>query len=240
MAVCGVAVLLAAFSGCTSEASDGAQPIVNAGVSGMRDLATVGDQESTDRLVDGLGDESESVRRAAQRGLEDVLKRRIYFDAAASAADRDRALGEVRAMWQNLKDRDLLEAVQRRDPLQYFYDMNTGELFEARAGPAPIEMPSGSHEGMPAGVWTVVFACRDCGDDLYAAWLQTPVAELERYGVRFDASGVDGETVKNDMAIRSPDGGNWALLGTPAAEEITTAARRCDNRPIPLYCRPGR
>ena len=93
---------------------------------------------------------------------------------------------------------------------------------------------------MPAGVWAVVFACHDCGDDPYAAWLQVPVVELEQYGVRFDASGVDGETVKNYMAIRSPEGGNWALLGTPAAKAITTAARRCDDRPIPLYCRPGR
>ena len=126
-------VLLTAI-GCTSGVSNGETTTRDDRVGSMRDLAAVGDQESTDRLVDGLGDESESVRRAAQRGLEDVLKRRIYFDAAASAADRNRALGEVRAMWQNLKDRDLFEAVKRRDPLQYFYDMNTGLRQEAWRG----------------------------------------------------------------------------------------------------------
>ena len=40
--------------------------------------------------------------------------------------------------------------------------------------------------------------------------------------------------------IQAAPAGNWALLGTPAAEAITTAARRCDNRSVPLYCRPGR
>lgn len=237
-AACGVVVLLAAVAGCTAETSDGAQP--NVRVHEMRDLAAVGDQESTDRLIEGLGDESESVRSAAQRGLEDVLKRRIYFDAGAPAADRNRALANVQAMWQNLQDRDLFEAVKRREPLNYFYDMNTGELFEARAGMTPIDTPSGSHEGMPAGVLAMVLACRDCDDDPYAAWLQAPVPELDRYSVGYDDAGVDGEPVKNYIAVRSPQGGNWALLGTPAAKAITSAALDCDNRPIPLYCRPGR
>ena len=240
LAMCSVAVLLAAFSGCTSEASDGVKPIVDGRVRGMRDLAAVGDQESTEQLIDGLGDESESVRIAAQRGLEDVLKRKIYFDVAASAADRDRALGEVRAMWQNIKDRDLFEVAKERMPIQYFYDLNTEEIFEARAGMAPIETSSGSYEGMPAGVRAVVFACRDCGDDRYVAWLQAPIVELKRYGVAYDSAGVGGEPEKSDLAIRSPDGGKWVPLAAPAAEAITTAARRCDDRPTPLYCRPGR
>lgn len=51
------------------------------------------------------------------------------------------------------------------DGRQYFYDMNTGELFIVPRGTiAPIVTPSGPHEGQPAGVQASIYACGDCGE----------------------------------------------------------------------------
>ncbi|MCG8584055.1 MAG: hypothetical protein MI757_05020 [Pirellulales bacterium] len=234
----GLAILAVAIvSGCASDAKEA-----------KRDSPAANDQKSTDVLVAGLEEESETVRRASLDELESLLKRRIYFDPAAPASERKQQLEDVRAMWENLKDRNLVEAAKQRAPLQYFYDLHTGELFEDRDVPGPIETRSGAYEGMPAGVRAVVFACRDCGDDRYVAWLQVPVAELERLGVAYevgDASAapsnqqVEGEP-GDQLAIRDPDGGPWLLMRSSAGQQIVTVARRCADRPHPIFCRPGR
>jgi hypothetical protein len=233
-----VVICLLIPTGCAQDAANSdADAKVRA--RGMRDLAETGDRQSIDALIDGLEDESESVRRQAQRGLSDTLKRKIYFDPSASREDRSQAVAGVRSMWQNLQERDLVEAVKERMPLKYFYDLNTGEVFEDLAGPGPIETPSGPYEGMPAGVCAVVVACSDCSDDAdrYVGWLEIPAAVLRQHGISYETAG-GLKQVKR--AIRRPDGGDWALIGTPAAETITADARRCEQREIPMPCRPGR
>jgi hypothetical protein len=242
------AMLLSFAGGCARDVSVGDSPAaqratddnpdVRAG--GMRDLAEIGDRPSIEILVTGLEDESESVRREAQLGLAKSLKREIYFDPSQSPEDRSRAASEVRKMWENLKERDLVDAAKQRMPFWYFYDLNTHEVFEDHAGIVPVETASGPHAGMPAGVRAVVLACRNCQDssDRYVGWLEIPTKALRRYGIPYDGSGA--REGKEAIAIRRPEGGNWALEATAAAEEIAAAARRCPQRPIPLLCRPGR
>jgi hypothetical protein len=235
----GVAMALLICAGCGRDATSASADVR---ASDLRELAGKGDRESIDALVDGLEDDSESVRRQAQRGLSDALKRKIYFDPAASQQDRATAVAEVRSMWQNLQERDLVEAVKKRMPIQYFYDLNTGELFEDLSGLGPIETPSGLHEGMPAGVRAVMFACRDCGDeaDRYVGWLEVPAAALKQYGIAFKTNADIEYPLEKMTAIRSPDGGGWVLLDAREAEAITAAAHRCDERNVPFLCRPGR
>ena len=207
---------------------------------GVRASAENGDRLNIDALIDGLEDDSELVRREAQRKLSDVLKRKIYFDPAAPLEERVRAIKGVRGMWENLQERDLVEAAKERVPLRYFYDLNTGEVFEDVSRPGPIETASGPHAGMPAGVRAVVFACRDCGDeaDRYVGWLEVPAVALKQYGIPFKTAA--GLNINERRAFRRPDGGEWAVFGTREAEAISTDARRCDERKVPLLCRPGR
>ncbi len=219
-------------AGCAQDAasSDG-----NVRASGMRALAETGDRQSIDTLIDGLEDDSELVRRQAKRGLSDTLKRKIYFGPASSLEERSQAVAGVRSMWQNLQERDLVEAVKKRMPLRYFYDLNTGDVFEDLAGPGPVETPSGPYEGMPAGVRAVVVACSDCSDEIdrYVGLLEVPAAVLGQYGIAFET---DVELGQVRRALRRPDGGDWALIGTAAAEAITADARRCEQREIPMPC----
>ena len=232
-----VALLFAA--GCGRDTTH-----ANVRVNDMRDLASSGDRESIDALIEGLEDHAESVRREALRALSETLKRKIYYDPSASAEERSRQMLAVRQMWENLKERDLVDDVQRRVPTQYFYDLNSGEVFEDISRPGPIETSSGTYQGMPAGVRAVMFACRDCGDesDRYVGWLEVPALALKEYGVEFKtAPSLDNQVeIERRRAFRSPEGGEWAVFGTPEAEAIAAEGRRCDDRKMPLICRPGR
>ncbi len=231
-----VAILLPAVQRVRESSDDDVR------ASGMRTLAKTDDGQSIDALIDGLEDDSELVRHQAKRGLSDTLKRKIYFDPASSLEERSHAVAGVRSMWQNLQERDLVEAVKKRMPLKYFYDLNTGELFEDLSGLGPIETPSGLHEGMPAGVRAVVFACRDCGDeaDRYVGWLEVPAVVLRQYGIPFKTDEDMEYELERMTAIRSRDGGDWVLLSAREAAAITDAAHRCEERDVPLLCRPGR
>jgi hypothetical protein len=234
----GVAMALLICAGCGRDATSASADVR---ASDMRELAGKGDRESIDALVDGLEDDSELVRRDAQRALSEVLKRKIYFDPSAPAQERARAITSVRSMWQNLQEKDIVEAAKERVPLRYYYDLNTGEVFEDISHPGPIETPSGLYQGMPAGVRVVMFACRDCGDetDRYVGWLEVPVTALKQYDIAF-TSADDLDRIDERRACRKPDGGEWALFGTPEAESIAAEGRRCENRDVPLMCRPGR
>jgi hypothetical protein len=205
----------------------------------MQVLAATGDDQSIDALIDSLEDDSLIVRQQAKQALSDVLKRKIYFDPAASLEEREKEAARTRSMWQNLQQRDLVEAVKERMPLMYFYDLNTGEVFEDLAGPGPVETESGLNNGMPAGVRAVMVACSDCSDeaDRFVGWLEIPAAELRRYGIALEeVTGLE----QIQLAIRRPEGGDWALIGSAAAEAITLEARRCTQREVPMPCRPGR
>jgi hypothetical protein len=60
---------------------------------------------------------------------------------------------------------------------------------------------------------------------------------LRRNGIALEAvAGLE----RIQIAIRRPDGGDWALIGSAAADAITVEARRCTEREVPMPCRPGR
>ena len=74
-----------------------------------------------------------------------------------------------------------LSGAGRPQPPQskYFMDLNTGEVFIGDFNAlAPIETPSGPHEGEPAGVVANIFACGEC-EKSYAGMT---VTEIEQTG----------------------------------------------------------
>ena len=181
------------------------------------------------------------VRKEARDALENTLNFKIYFDPTAAHDKRGKQVAAVRQTWENLVARDLVKDVRRRWPLEYYYDLNTGELFEDKAGLGPIETASGPYGSMPAGVIAVVFACRECGDteDRYVAWLEVPLAVLKKHGVPFSAAGISGGGRADAIMIRTPEGGEWVMHGTEAADAITDAAKRCGEQVTPIVCQPG-
>ena len=193
--------------------------------------------QRVDELITDLEDESESVRRQAHRALSESLNRKVPFDALAPADQRAAAIQDIRRTWKNLVERDLVDAVKKRMPLQYFFDLNTSEIFEERPQWGPIETSSGLYQGMPAGVRAMVVACDNCAIalDRRVAWVFAPARVLQQHGIAF----VGEELDQFAFAIRRSDGGEWALEGTPAALAIANEALRCGQSRA-LRCIPGR
>ncbi|MCG8585699.1 MAG: hypothetical protein MI757_13410 [Pirellulales bacterium] len=234
--ICATVILFIVIAvGCARDV----EPAANAESRHPRQEAT-GDREQIDGYVDQLGAESLEARRDAVDALAESLKSKIYFDPAAPAEQRQRQLDDVRRMWTNLKRRDLVEAVQNHAPLQYFFDLNTGELFEERHAVGPVETDSGPYNGMPAGVRAIVFACHDCSsiDDRFVGWLELRSMTVREYGVDVAEQSLEG--LEEAIFIRSPNGGPWVAMFSDQGKVIIEQAHRCANRRVPLLCRPGR
>ena len=108
---------------------------------------------------------------------------------------------------------------------EYYYDLNTGKLFAADMEHAPpIEAPSGSHEGRPAGVLAYVFTCGECTEK------QWRVAFLENH--TDDAKLASEEIVLNSgpwgfgdpqllsrlaqgILVKRPEDSDWVAKSSP-------------------------
>jgi hypothetical protein len=122
-----------------------------------------------------------------------------------------------------------------REPQQmsYFYDLNTGELFEVPADTmGPIETESGPYKGMPAGVRAHVYCYGTYreGVESFIGYLEVPIegvpqdqwppgvepdpdTEVGDYLVRrpgddrwCDASGAEGRLIMDEVHTRCPEG----------------------------------
>ncbi len=100
---------------------------------------------------------------------------------------------------------------------QYFYDLNTGELFVADAlDIAPIEAPSGkpyklpNGQEIPAGVRAFVYACGECGPDskkIGYLEMYTPEAQKILQDARKQQeAAAKGESTNMDMGMVYEEG----------------------------------
>jgi hypothetical protein len=135
----------------------------------------------------------------------------------------------------------------------YYYDLNTGEIF-VRSTPelAPIEAPSGPHQGESAGVLAVVYACGQCPADLegmtakeleqtnaYIGWLQRYTDKIKKAR----ASGGSDQDSRMPPPVSSqrlmPVGGETWVSGTSG--QATTLQQnelqRCGDQE-PQECTP--
>jgi hypothetical protein len=106
----------------------------------------------------------------------------------------------------------------------WFYDLNTGQKFAAPLNSrAPIEAPSGPHNGKPGGVRAYVFSCTDCDEESFIGWLET---WAEQNGM-----------VTN--LVRTEQSDKWISAESKAGMDLTMKARtRCPEGQTLKSCYP--
>lgn len=119
----------------------------------------------------------------------------------------------------------------------YFYDMNTGELFTAKADVVPpIKAPSGDlPDGSPAGVRAYVFRDPDSPDQettAYIGWLETRDTALSK-DVYLEHRTTPGPDWGKGMLVKRPEDADWTPADTPEGLTIIESARHPDHRGIP-------
>lgn len=118
-----------------------------------------------------------------------------------------------------------------RVPMAYFYDQNTRELFVLPANTTgPVDRPSGTFQGEPAGVRAHVYACGQCSDESlrFIGYLSKPLPPDQQ--------------PKNEPPlelVKRPKDEMWYRSDSPEAGRITGAPiRRCKGTARANYCRP--
>jgi len=126
-----------------------------------------------------------------------------------------------------------------RMSMAYFYDLNTGELFEADASlEGPIETDSGPHQGHPAGVRANVFSCTSCNDESarFIGYLEIPADALEGQSNGDDVPvGEEGQ----GLLIRREKDDRWVPFDGRQGDRILQEVQdRCgEGKPV-RYCHP--
>ena len=122
------------------------------------------------------------------------------------------------------------------EAMVYFYDLNSGELFDVPADTMPpVETESGPHQGMPAGVRAHVFCCGDFkpGDEFFVGMLECPSdavpTEHRPAGVEVVPGGEEGGTV-----VRRPTDDRWYAENSRRGSRIMVELRaRCpEGKPL--------
>lgn len=109
----------------------------------------------------------------------------------------------------------------------YYYDLNTGELF---AAPYRERLPAANPatpNAAPAGVIAYVFACGDC------------TAESDRFIAYLEVHDPRPTAPAPARIAAKPDGGHpqWLDPRSPQAKQLRDVASRC-NGAEPVRCRP--
>lgn len=138
---------------------------------------------------------------------------------------------------------------------QYFYDLNTGELFEAEINlHPPIAAPSGPlqrdmrplRQGGPAGVRARVFSCTDCADrsSHFIGYLEMyPESVKRRLEQAGDQAMMMMEMEAMQMLVRRPDSERWVSSDRPEYGQIMQdiySRDRCPDGQRPRPCHPRR
>ena len=93
----------------------------------------------------------------------------------------------------------------KRANAQWFYDLKTGELFEAPLGKhPPIDTPSGENQGVRAMVYTCT---NDCKSDAHIGWLEKYTPEAKKQLLELDAKRAEVETPTTAMFHPEEDQG---------------------------------
>lgn len=124
----------------------------------------------------------------------------------------------------------------------WFYDLNTSELFIAKAELAgPIEAPSGPlPDGKPAGVKAYVFsyASEPNQSNRFIGFLEMPNPEIEKQGSA-EAGGVGSEKWLPGRLVRRVEDKKWYPANSSKGQAILNEAFRLnENGQRPYYCPP--
>jgi hypothetical protein len=126
-------------------------------------------------------------------------------------------------------------------PMSYFYDLNTGELFEAPADTVgPIETESGPYKGMPAGVRAHVYCYGTYREGVkkFVGYLEVPVESVpkDQWPPGLEP---DPDSEVGDFLVRRPDDDHWtggsSAEGARIMEEVH---RNCPEGQRVSYVRP--
>ena len=132
---------------------------------------------------------------------------------------------------------------------EYFYDLNTDQLFEAEQGRIPpIDTESGPHQGKPAGVYAYVFSCGECAPrEQYIGYLETysekAKARLEQMrqasaGPVYMGPDVESsEPFRSGILIKRPEDAQWAPKSSSRGQQIVREKKICERYPA-RRCRP--
>jgi len=127
----------------------------------------------------------------------------------------------------------------------WFYDLNTGELFEASYAIPPIATSSGKHDGEPAGVMAYVFSCGKCSaDQRYIGWLETrqepgiSAAALEAEQELKPGTPLLLQEASGTMIRRVDDKQWYPIEGEAAQHVMDEALSKCDSAE-PIRCSAG-
>jgi hypothetical protein len=110
-----------------------------------------------------------------------------------------------------------------------FYDLNTGSLFEVKAGTVPpVDAPSGPlPDGSKAGVRAYLFRY-DGDSNSFVGFLETTAGPARQ-----------NETWQSTHLIKTPDDNDWYPAGSPEAIEIRRSFTEPDpSGRTPIFCRP--
>ena len=125
----------------------------------------------------------------------------------------------------------------------YYYDLNTGEIFEAEAGLHP---PIATDTGPAAGVQATVFTCGACEPgERFIGWLTkyTPEAKEVMDEAPQDVSQMPPaayEAMVNGKLVRSLEILEWVPVNSHFGRQITTAVSdRCPDNTTPQMCTPN-
>lgn len=126
-------------------------------------------------------------------------------------------------------------------PMGYFYDLNTKELFEAPAAPGPLETASGPYKGqMAAGVRAHVYCCGPYrkGSEKFIGYLEVPYDSVPEAD-RPPGFVVDPELEGAEVLIRRVDDEMWYSAISPEGLKIKQeVGQRCGPRQRLTYVTP--
>jgi len=126
-------------------------------------------------------------------------------------------------------------------PMSFFYDLNTGELFEVPAATiGPVETESGPYQGMPAGVLAHVYCYGTYreGVEKIVGYLEVPVEGVPE-DQRPPGMVPDPESEIGDLLVRLPDDDRWTDGSSPAGARIMDEVHRnCPEGQRVSYVRP--
>jgi len=123
----------------------------------------------------------------------------------------------------------------------YYYDLDTGEIFERQSDVnPPVETAGGEMRGVRA----FMFACNDCSDesDRFIGYLEmfTPEAkELLDMPTGQRPDDVPYDFYENGRLVRLPDGTQWYPANSPQGFEIMNQVRDACPGGDPKPCYPG-
>ena len=148
--------------------------------------------------------------------MDDAIRKLVRkHPVAALAATTLALLMSIAVFWW-------LPRRPRIDRTQYFYDLNTRQLFVVPDGTiSPVDTPSGPHQGEPAGVQAEVFACGDCADAskrtiLFLIKLRTPVPGPGPAGTE-PSRWIDHS---QNPLVKRPEEVDWYPRFSPRGEEL--------------------